>query len=33
MPNPEYQRLLRCNAEGLRARLPGDGPDAEQSVN
>jgi len=28
MPNPEYQRLLRCNAEGLRARLPGDGADA-----
>lgn len=29
MPNPEYQRLLRCDAEGLRARLPGGGPDAE----
>lgn len=28
MPNPEYQRLLRCNAAELRSRLPGDGPDA-----
>lgn len=28
MPNPEYQRLLRCDAEQLRARLPGSGPDA-----
>ena len=27
MANPEYQRLLRCTAEQLRARLPGDGPD------
>lgn len=26
MPNPEYQRLLRCNADQLRGRLPGDGP-------
>src|SRR5262249_21918700 len=25
MPNPEYQRLLRCNAEELRERLPGGG--------
>jgi pyruvate dehydrogenase E1 component len=24
MPNPEYQRLLRCTAEQLRERLPGD---------
>ncbi|MEV4313576.1 pyruvate dehydrogenase [Actinocrispum sp. NPDC049592] len=24
MPNPEYQRLLRCSAEELRHRLPGD---------
>jgi pyruvate dehydrogenase E1 component len=24
MPNPEYQRLLRCDAEELRRRLPGD---------
>jgi len=28
MPNPEYQRLLRCSAHELRARLPGNGPDA-----
>ncbi|MFD6063466.1 transketolase-like TK C-terminal-containing protein, partial [Rhodococcus wratislaviensis] len=28
MPNPEYQRLLRCTAEQLRDRLPGDGPDS-----
>lgn len=28
MPNPEYQRLLRCAAEELRQRLPGTGPDA-----
>ncbi|AFJ34593.1 pyruvate dehydrogenase E1 component [Mycobacterium sp. MOTT36Y] len=26
MANPEYQRLLRCPADELRARLPGDGP-------
>jgi pyruvate dehydrogenase E1 component len=25
MPNPEYQRLLRCDAEQIRTRLPGDG--------
>ncbi|ART72818.1 pyruvate dehydrogenase [Mycobacterium dioxanotrophicus] len=25
MPNPEYQRLLRCSAEELRERLPGKG--------
>lgn len=25
MANPEYQRLLRCSAEELRSRLPGDG--------
>ena len=30
MENPEYQRLLRCKATELRARLPGDGPDAGQ---
>jgi pyruvate dehydrogenase E1 component len=29
MTNPEYQRLLRCTAAELRARLPGDGPDAD----
>ena len=28
MTNPEYQRLLRCDAAQLRRRLPGDGPDA-----
>jgi pyruvate dehydrogenase E1 component len=28
MPNPEYQRLLRCSADELRDRLPGSGPDA-----
>jgi pyruvate dehydrogenase E1 component len=28
MPNPEYQRLLRCTATELRERLPGTGPDA-----
>lgn len=29
MPNPEYQRLLRCDAGELRSRLPGDGVDAD----
>ncbi|WP_459981675.1 thiamine pyrophosphate-dependent enzyme [Nocardioides sp. AN3] len=28
MPNPEYQRMLRCTAEQLRSRLPGNGPHA-----
>lgn len=28
MPNPEYQRLLRCDANELRTRLPGSGDDA-----
>ncbi|MCJ0892133.1 pyruvate dehydrogenase [Rhodococcus sp. ARC_M5] len=28
MPNPEYQRLLRCSALDLRDRLPGKGSDA-----
>jgi pyruvate dehydrogenase E1 component len=28
MPNPEYQRLLRCDAEQVRDRLPGAGEDA-----
>ena len=28
MSNPEYQRLIRCDAAELRERLPGDGPDA-----
>ncbi|HEY9312971.1 transketolase-like TK C-terminal-containing protein [Williamsia sp.] len=30
MPNPEYQRLLRCQADELRTRLPGDGPGADE---
>jgi len=29
MPNPEYQRLLRCGADELRTRLPGTGAEAE----
>jgi pyruvate dehydrogenase E1 component len=32
MPNPEYQRLLRCDGEELRRRLPGDGPDAARVI-
>ena len=28
MSNPEYQRLLRCSADDLRDRLPGDGEEA-----
>ncbi|MCJ0949981.1 pyruvate dehydrogenase [Rhodococcus sp. ARC_M8] len=28
MPNPEYQRLLRCAADEVRVRLPGKQPDA-----
>ncbi|MEE2058064.1 transketolase-like TK C-terminal-containing protein [Rhodococcus artemisiae] len=28
MPNPEYQRMLRCDADEVRTRLPGDGPDS-----
>lgn len=27
MPNPEYQRLLRCDADQVRERLPGSGDD------
>ncbi|MFD6896977.1 pyruvate dehydrogenase [Rhodococcus sp. NPDC060086] len=30
MPNPEYQRLLRCTAAEVRDRLPGDGPGSTQ---
>jgi pyruvate dehydrogenase E1 component len=30
MSNPEYQRLLRCDAAELRLRLPGSGDDATQ---
>jgi len=29
MPNPEYQRLLRCDAEQVRVRLPGEGARAD----
>src|SRR5690606_13655499 len=32
MTNPEYQRLLRCDAAELRRRLPGEGPSA-QAIN
>jgi pyruvate dehydrogenase E1 component len=32
MPNPEYQRLLRCSAEQLRARLPGDGDSSDSQA-
>ncbi|GAA4641427.1 pyruvate dehydrogenase [Gordonia humi] len=28
MPNPEYQRLLRCEADEVRSRLPGQGEGA-----
>lgn len=30
MSNPEYQRLLRCNAAELRRRLPGPGSDGQR---
>lgn len=30
MPNPEYQRLLRCSAAELRDRLPGEGDGSEE---
>ncbi|MEW5809189.1 MAG: pyruvate dehydrogenase [Actinomycetota bacterium] len=30
MPNAEYQRLLRCDADELRKRLPGSGPGAAE---
>ncbi|MCX2929901.1 pyruvate dehydrogenase [Mycobacterium sp. CVI_P3] len=30
MENPEYQRLLRCDADQLRQRLPGDGADGAE---
>ncbi|OEV07124.1 pyruvate dehydrogenase [Streptomyces nanshensis] len=32
MTNPEYQRLLRCTAGQLRERLPGTGPESEQTA-
>ncbi|WP_428343084.1 transketolase-like TK C-terminal-containing protein [Mycobacterium sp.] len=33
MPNSEYQRLLRCSAPELRARLPGQGDGADAIGN
>ncbi|WP_067474377.1 transketolase-like TK C-terminal-containing protein [Actinomadura hibisca] len=30
MPNPEFQRLLRCTPQQVRDRLPGTGPEAER---
>jgi pyruvate dehydrogenase E1 component len=30
MQNPEYQRLLRCDAEQIRGRLPGDGSNSAE---
>src|SRR6185436_7502182 len=30
MPNPEYQRLLRCDDAELRKRLPGQGAEARE---
>lgn len=32
MPNPEYQRILRCTPAQLRDRLPGEGEDAGACV-
>jgi pyruvate dehydrogenase E1 component len=32
MPNPEYQRLLRCDAAELRRRLPAADPDVERLI-
>src|ERR687889_2254949 len=32
MPNPEYQRLLRCTDAQLRERLPGEDPDLRALV-
>lgn len=32
MPNPEYQRLLRCTAAELRDRLPGTDPGYDEIV-
>jgi pyruvate dehydrogenase E1 component len=29
MPNPEFQRLLRCDAQELRRRLPGSGAESD----
>ena len=33
MTNPEYQRLLRCDAAELRRRLPGDDPDMISEIS
>ncbi|MFC0434049.1 pyruvate dehydrogenase [Kutzneria buriramensis] len=33
MPNPEYQRLLRCDAAQLRERLPAGDPDVERLLS
>ncbi|HWC78548.1 MAG TPA: pyruvate dehydrogenase [Pseudonocardiaceae bacterium] len=33
MSNPEYQRLLRCDADELRSRLPGDNSDIAKLVS
>jgi pyruvate dehydrogenase E1 component len=30
MPNPEYQRLLRCDVDQIRVRLPGDGANSAE---
>ncbi|ASR05285.1 transketolase-like TK C-terminal-containing protein [Gordonia rubripertincta] len=30
MPNPEYQRLLRCTADEVRDRLPGNGVESQK---
>jgi pyruvate dehydrogenase E1 component len=32
MSNPEYQRLLRCTADELRARLPGEDGDGRDEI-
>lgn len=33
MENPEYQRLLRCDPDQIRHRLPGEGPDSVAIAN
>ncbi|MFD6224379.1 transketolase-like TK C-terminal-containing protein [Nocardia asteroides] len=33
MSNPEFQRLLRCGADELRLRLPGDGTESASIAN
>jgi pyruvate dehydrogenase E1 component len=32
MTNPEYQRLLRCSADDLRVRLPGEAPGEAEAI-